>query len=358
MRILVGTRKGLFRLERLRDGWHVSAPKFLGVPVLNAMRDGRDGALWACLGHGHWGPKLAVSRDDFDTFTDVDCPKFPDGCEIDTDTPWGKEKTKATVKALYTIVPADRDGSFWIGTDPGGMFRSDDGGETWALHEPLWKIRNEHGWFAGGGGTMLHAILPQPDRPERIHIGISCAGTYESKDGGATWEPRNQGVIADFLPDKYPEVGQDVHMLARAQDDPDVLWQQNHCGNYRSTDGGLTWTDMMPDGRFDIGFGVAMGGKQTAWTVPMESDEKRVALDGALVVMRTDDGGETWQELRSGLPQKDCYDIVYRHALDAQDGLVAFGTTCGRVFVSEDRGDSWTAVAPHLPMVNSVTIER
>ncbi|NJN14280.1 MAG: hypothetical protein HC813_01080 [Planctomycetes bacterium] len=200
------------------------------------MRDARDGTLWACIGHGHWGPKLHVSSDDMKSFEERTCPAFPEGCEVDSVTDMGTEKGTAAVKILYTIVPAGPAGHYHIGTDPGAMFTTTDAGVTWKIQESLWNHRNKDGWFPGGGGVMLHAILVHPEDPQRMHIGISCAGVYETRDGGVTWEPRNRGVRADFLPNKSPVVGQDTHCLRRHRKSHDLLWQQNHCGNYRSTD--------------------------------------------------------------------------------------------------------------------------
>jgi len=357
---LIGTRKGLFRLERRRDGWHLESPHFLGIPVNNALRDPRDGSIWACLCHGHWGPKLHVSRDDLRSFRETTCPAFPEGCTVDSVSDFGRRTGPASVKALHTLEPAGAAGTYLAGTNPGGMFSTSDGGETWALNEPLWIRRNEDGWFEGGGGLMLHTILVAPGDPRRIHIGVSCAGVYESTDGGASWEPRNRGVRADFLPDPTPAVGQDTHILRRHRKNPDLLWQQNHCGNYRSTDGGRSWEDVTRGLPSPIGFGLALDEEndQVAWTVPMTSDERRVAPDGALACCYTEDGGRSWRALRNGLPQRDCYDIVFRHALDACGGVVAFGTTCGRLFLSANRGENWEGVDALLPQILSVHFER
>jgi photosystem II stability/assembly factor-like uncharacterized protein len=359
MRLLIGTRKGLLRLEHRRDGWHLSEPHFLGVPVNNAIRDPRDGSVWALLGHGHWGPKLSVSTDDLKSFGETTCPAFPEGCEIDTVTEFGEVKGPATVKVLYALAPAGADGSYHIGTDPGGLFSTRDGGESWTLNEPLRKHRNGGGWMEGGGGLMLHTILVRPDDSERILIGVSCAGVLESRDGGASWEARNKGVVADFLPDPNPEVGQDTHMLRAHRSSFELLWQQNHCGNYRSRDGGMSWEDVTAGLPTKIGFGLALDDEdpEVAWCIPMDSDERRVAPEGALTVCRTDDGGQSWRQLREGLPQRHCYDIVFRHALDAQGDCVVFGTSCGRLFASRDRGESWETIAAHLAQIRSVNFE-
>jgi hypothetical protein len=167
-------------------------------------------------------------------------------------------------------------------------------------------------------------------------------------------------VKVDFLPEKYPEYGQDTHMLCQGAQDPDVLWQQNHCGNFRSTDGGRSWTDVTEGLPSTTGFCLAVdeSDDQVAWCVPMHSDECRVAPEGALVCCRSDDGGASWRELRNGLPQRHCYDIVFRHALDAHDGTVLFGTTCGTLYGSENRGESWEVLAHSLPPISSVRAQR
>ena len=359
MKFWIGTRKGLFLVERRRDGWHVGDPSFLGVPILNATVDPRDGSVWACAGHGHWGAKLYRSTDGGRKFDEVTCPAFPEGTMIDAVTEFGHCNEPATVKHLYTLVPWGEPGRYLIGCDPGGLFESRDGGETWALNEPLWTLRNEHNWFEGGGGVMLHTVLTDPRDENRLRVAVSCAGVYESTDGGSAWKPRNHGVLVDFLPEKYPEYGQDTHMLSQGTANPDVLWQQNHCGNFRSTDGGETWKDVSEGLPSRIGFCLAMDERddETAWTVPMDSDERRIAPGGALVVCRSRDGGKTWQNQGKGLPGSHCYDIVFRHAMAAREGTVVFGTTCGSLWASEDEGDSWQAVAPHLPPIFSVATE-
>ena len=359
MKLLVGTRKGLFQIERRNDGWHVRDPHFIGVPCLNSLRDTRDGSLWACNGHGHWGAKMYVSREDGADWTEVACPAFPEGYEIDAVTEFGHRKEPAVVKHLYTIVPHGDAGQYLVGTDPGGMFVTNDAGATWAVNEPLWTLRNEHNWFEGGGGVMLHHIDIDPNDAQRMHVAVSCAGVYETQDGGKSWAPRNKGVVVTFMPEKYPEYGQDTHMLARGTQDPNVLWQQNHCGNMRSTDGGLNWTDVTEGMPSVIGFAITMdeNDDNVAWTVPMHSDEVRIAPKGALVVCRSNDGGQTWREQRNGLPQSHCYDIVFRHAMDSRGDFVVFGTTCGTLFASDDRGESWYSIAGHLPPVYSVGIE-
>lgn len=356
MKLLVGTKKGLFQIERRRDGWHIGEPQFLGIPILSASRDPRDGSIWVCARHRHWGAKIYRSLDDGKNFVESACPAFPTGTTVDTVSEHGHRTEAATVRALYTLVPVGESGRYLIGTNPGGLFESVDGGETWHLNQPLWDLRQRHGWSASGGGVMLHTVLVHPQDSSHLRIAASCGGVYESIDGGKRWNPRNKGVLVDFLPEKFPPFGQDTHMLAQGTADPSVLWQQDHCGNFRSTDGGKSWKDVSAGLPSRSGFCLAMdeSDDRRAWTVPMDSDECRTAPGGALFVCRSDDGGESWVEQRTGLPQKDCYDIVFRHAMDARDGTVVFGTTCGCLWSSENRGDSWGSIAAHLPPIFSV----
>lgn len=358
MRLLVATRKGLFRLERRPRGWRVQGPHFLGVAVTCTMRDPRDGAIWAALRYGHFGPKLHVSRDDFRSFAEVACPAFPEGCAVDAATPMGPRRGPASVRAVFALAPAGPAGRVHAGTDPGGLFTTRDGGATWTLDEALWRRRNADGWFAGGGGLMLHAVLVDPRDPRHLHVAVSCGGVFETRDGGTTWEPRNRGVPTCFLPDASRPTGQDTYALRRHARRPDLLWQQNRCGTFRSEDGGTSWRECAPFGGAAFALALHDDDEGVAWTVPMDSDERRVAPRGALAVHRTDDAGRTWRALGKGLPQRHCYDIVFRHALDAKGDEVAFGTTCGRVFVSADRGESWRAAARYLPPVFGVRFER
>jgi len=183
------------------------------------------------------------------------------------------------------------------------------------------------------------------------------AGVFESKDGGKSWDGRNKGLIAEFLPDHNAEYGHDPHILVACPSNPDVMWQQNHCGIFKTTDGALTWQDVSDkDKGVYFGFAIAVDSENPdqAWVVPGDSDEIRVALDGGLFVSRTDDGGKSWTNFRAGLPQENCFDIVYRHALDSSGDWVAFGTTTGNVFISGDRGETWDTFSNFLPMIYSV----
>jgi hypothetical protein len=352
--LILGTRKGLFILELSNGEWNVVRTAFAGAPVPYAMRDHRTGTLWASIDHGHWGQKLHRSDDGGETWEEVTAPKYPEGEEL-------KEGVPAATRYLWVLAPGgdDEPNRFYIGTEPGGLFRSDDAGRTFSLVESLWNhpTRREQ-WFGGGRDYPgIHSIWVDPRDSRRVLTAISCAGVFETIDDGASWNPRNKGLRADFLPNPDAEVGQDTHYMAACASHPDVLWQQNHCGIFRSTDGATSWNHISQEGG-PAYFGFAIAADEhdpdTAWVVPADSDERRMAIGGALCVSRTTDGGTTWTTLRNGLPQENCYDVAFRHALDNRGDRLAFGTTTGNVFVSDDRGDTWKCIGNYFPPVYSV----
>ncbi len=353
-RLLVSTRKGLVIYERRGDAWRFALEAHLGIPVAYSTLDARSGVLWACLDHGHWGQKLQRSRDGGQEWEEVVAPAYPEGAEIKPGEP-------ATLKYLWVLQPDATSGGqrLYIGTEPGGLFRSDDGGEQFQLVSSLWNHPSRVGsWFGGGRDHAgIHSVVIDPRQPERVLVGVSCAGVFETTDGCKSWTPRNRGVTAPFLPDPDVDVGHDPHLLVACPAQPDILWQQNHCGIFRSTDGAKSWSEVSEEGgpaRF--GFAVAVDAEDgdTAWVVPALSDERRVAIDGALCVCRTNDGGQSWQSLRRGLPQECCYDIVLRHSLDVSGDTMAFATTTGNLFVSSDGGESWQCLSHHLAPVYAV----
>lgn len=351
--LILGTRKGLFVLAR-RDGrWQIEHVTQEGVPISYATIDPRSGRLWACQDHGHWGPKLAYSTDRGRTWEEVPAPAYPEGSEV-------AEGKPAATKYLWVLTPGEpqRPERLYVGTVPGGLFVSDDGGRSFRLVESLWNHPSRPQWFGGGfGDAGIHSVVIDPRNPRRWLVGVSCAGVFETGDDGATWEVRNRGLVASFLPDPTVEIGHDPHVMVAAPTDPDVLWQQNHCGIFVSRNGGREWNDVsQAEGPARFGFAVAVDDQSadSAWVVPATSDEQRIAVGGALCVCRTDDGGAHWTRLGEGLPQRQAYDVVFRHALDAAGGRVAFGSTTGNVYLSEDRGDSWIALGQNFPPVYSV----
>lgn len=352
--LLLGTRKGLIRLQESNGEWRFVREDHRGIPIPYAAVDSRNNTLWAAQDHGHWGQKLMRSCDMGETWEEVRAPEYPEGEEITPGKP-------ATLSYVWYIKPGGKDQPqrVYIGTEPGGLFMSDDGGNTFELMRGLWDhpSRFEH-WFGGGRDYPgCCSIVIDPRDSNHLYAGISVGGVFESRDGGKSWEPRNKGLKACYLPNPDAEVGHDPHFMLASPANPDVLWQQNHCGIFRSTDGGQTWQDIsQPDHSAYFGFAIALDEKDpdTAWVVPAIDAEFRIAVDRALCVCRTTDGGKTWETLRNGLPQEVTYDLVFRHALDITGDRLAFGTTTGNVFVSDDRGDHWRCVGHHFPPVNSV----
>ncbi len=387
--ILLGTRKGTVIFDRKNSAWHPRPIQHAGIPVCYATRDPRNGTLWSSLDHGHWGPKLSRSQDCGATWEDAPSIKYPEGArsivqylptpDFDPSAPKGDPEYKdATVYKIWMISfgSAKQPGRLYAGTIPGGLFVSDNGGDTWELNRPLWNHESRGGDLFKGdatsenfwGGTPasidygvfepgLHSIVIDPRDPDHIHVAISSAGVIETKDGGKTWAGRNKGMRMDYLPDPESKWGHDPHFITACPAQPDHLWQQNHCGVFYSEDGAQTWKKMsIPDAGVHFGFPVAVDAKdgRTAWVVPAQSDMQRMTIKGGLFVARTTDGGKTWQSFRNGLPQQNAYDIVLRHGMDVSGDTLCFGSTTGNVYLSEDRGENWRCLGSNFPPIYSV----
>jgi photosystem II stability/assembly factor-like uncharacterized protein len=381
-RILVGTRKGTCLVERTRSGWSPRLAAHHGMGVNFVARDPHTGTVWALLGHGHWGAKLSRSTDDGQTWEDAPQIKYPEGARYlappvpteDNPEAQGAVTMKdATLLKLWCMAFGPG-GRVYVGTIPGGLFESHDGGETFALNRGLWDHESRGGnLFDGDGSGMthwfgtpaaesefapgIHSILIDPRDANRMFVAISTAGVLGTTDGGKTWTGCNRGMTNDYLPDPNAEWGHDAHAIDLCTASPDHIWQQNHCGVFYSSDGASTWKKVsQPEKGVHFGFPVAADPRdgRTAWLVPGKSDMQRTTIDGGLFVARTQDGGATWETLREGLPQQNAYDVVYRHALGLGGERLAFGSTTGNLYVSENRGESWQTVANHLPPIYSV----
>lgn len=358
--LLVSTKKGLFVLQRGGAGWQVKRVAFLGENVTLAHVD-PAGGWYAAMNLGHFGVKLKFSPDGGATWEDRAVPEYPAGETYATFD--GKPSNVAALKLIWALESgaADQPGRLWAGTAPGGLFRSDDGGQTWELNRPLWNRPERAFWFGGGyDQPAIHSICRDPRCAKRLLVAISCGGVWITEDDGASWMVGGVGLFAEYLPPEQRDnpVTQDVHMVKHCPADPDHLWMQHHNGVFRSTDGGKTCTHAAHAPSNGFGFGVAVHPQDghTAWFVPAVKDECRVPQNGAMSVSRTRDGGKTFESLRNGLPQENAYDLVFRHALtiDGTGDRLAFGSTTGGLWVSENQGDRWDSLPVRLPPVHAV----
>jgi len=355
-KLLVGTTKGLVIFEKKNDSWAIEKVHFLGLPVSMVYIDERSNTWWAGLSHRHWGQKLHFSTDEGQKWQSVPTPKYPEAAEI-------KPGRRATLKKIWCMRHAgpNKPGGLWLGAEPGGLFYSQDNGQNFELVEGLWNHPSridENQWFgAGRDFPFIHTIEVDPRDSNHVYIAVSCAGVFETRNGGKNWAPRNQGLVAAYLPNPNAEVGHDPHAMLICRSQPEVIWQQNHCGIFRSTNAGASWDNVTdPKGIADYGFALAVDhdNPERAWVIPAISDEVRVAHDLSLCVCKTENGGVSWEPVRNGLPQEYCFDIVFRHALDIDGSTMAFGSTTGNLYVSEDYGENWACLSSNLARVDYV----
>jgi hypothetical protein len=357
-RLLVATRKGLFHLDRRASGWAIDHVSFLGHSVSMTLPDPRDGAIYCALNLGHFGVKLHRSRDLGATWEELPAPAFPKQPEGQIDTLPGGAPWPWRVEQIWSLEAGRAPGELWCGTIPGGLFRSTDSGATWHLVRALWDHPKRKEWFGGGFDLPgIHSICVDA---AGVTVGVSCGGVWRSTDDGASWEVRATGMFAEFMPPERrgdPHI-QDPHRVVQCAAHPEALWAQHHNGVFRSLDGGLSWTEVPAAAPSTFGFAVAVHPRDpgTAWFVPAQKDEVRVPVGARVVASRTRDGGKTFEILARGLPQEHAYDIVYRHALDVDEtgNLLAFGSTTGSLWTTEDQGDAWRRVDANLPPIHGV----
>jgi len=359
-RLLISTKKGLFSLARKGSAWNVERVSFLGDNVTLAHVDHRGG-LYAALNLGHFGVKLKFSPDTGATWEDRAAPAYPEGETFSGGD--GKPPVPAKLRMIWAFESgaAEQNGRLWVGTLPGGLFRSDDGGQSWELVRVLWDRPERSKWFGGGAEVPgIHSVCRDPRDPKTVRIAVSCGGVWITKDDGATWENIGQGLFAEYMPPegRFDPVVQDPHMMVQCRTNPDHLWIQHHNGVFRSTDGAKTFESVPNVAPSVFGFGVAVHpvDPKTAWFVPAVKDERRIPVDGKLVVSRTRDGGQSFEVLRNGLPQENCYDLVYRHALaiDGSGNQLAIGSTTGGIWTTDNQGDRWVEVPARLPPIHAV----
>ena len=347
--VVVGSRKGAFLIEsdRARKSWNQRGPFCEHWPLNHLTADPATGTLYGAGGNEWFGPAIWKSTDLGKTWTHSSQGLAYKAGETPVKTAW-------SVAAAY--------GKIYAGVEPAGLFVSEDQGETWRHVEGLQNHPSRPQWQPGGAGLILHSIVPHPEDPRQLWIGISAVGVFHTSDGGETWEPRNRGTRADFLPEdmRYPEFGQCVHCVAMAPGRPNRLYQQNHCGMYRSDDGGVNWQSIEEGLPSSFGFPVAPHPRDPdkVFFLPLNGAEKgRYPPDAKAAVWRSDDCGAHWQARRQGLPQDGAFFGVMRQAM-ATDTLdpagVYFGTSGGSVYASADEGESWTLIAHNLPAISSI----
>ncbi len=360
-RILVSTRKGLFHVARGPAGWSIDGTDFLGDNVTLTLSDPRDGRTYAALDHGHFGVKLHRSRGD--GWEEIAVPAFPPKPDdIEDLDMWGKPLAWSTAR-IWSLQAggADGPGVLWCGTVPGGLFRSADHGDSWALVRSLWDDPRRRKWMGGGADQPgIHSIVVDPRDSRCVWIAVSTGGIWFTGDGGATWSQRGLGMRADHMPPElvHDPIVQDVHYLVQCPGRPERMWVQHHNGIFVSSDEGRNFTEITGVRPSVFGFPVAVhpNDPDTAWFVPGVKDETRIPPGGSLVVTRTRDGGKSFEVLSEGLPQAHAYDVVYRHALaiDGTGNRLAFGSTTGGLWISEDMGGHWIEVTHTLPPVYAV----
>lgn len=348
--LLVGTPKGAFVLDgnAARKRWRIRGPLCEGWPIHDISVEPGTGALLAGGGSPWYGAAVWRSEDVGERWS-----HSGDGLT------YGDAEGARKLKTVWNVT--GHDGVIYAGVEPAGLFRSQDRGRTWEHIEGLTKHPTRPEWQPGAGGLILHSIVPHPTDDDRLWVGISAVGAFETQDGGMTWELRNNGVRAEFYPEnRYPEFGQCVHKLVIAADGGEHLYQQNHCGVYRSHDGGRQWHEISAGLPSDFGFPMVAHPRDplTVWNIPLtQPEEGRLMPGAAAAVWRTHDGGDTWIRSGDGLPQHDAHVGVLREAMavDRLDPVgVYFGTSTGQLYGSADEGRSWSLVAENLPPIWSV----
>ena len=365
VRVLAGTRKGAFILtsDAGRSRWDVSGPHFGGWEIYHLKGSPADpNRVYASQSSGWFGQQIQRSNDGGRTWEPVGNSFAYDGVPgthqwyDGTPHPW-------EFKRVWHLEPSLTDpDTVYAGVEDAALFRTTDGGQSW--HEMPGLRRHGSGahWQPGAGGLCLHTILLDPSNHQRMFIAISAAGAFRTNDGGESWQPINRGLRSEGIPNPTAEVGHCVHRLAMHRSRPNVLFMQKHWDVMRTDDGGDSWQEVSGNLPTDFGFAIDVHAHEpeTIYVVPIKSDSEHYPLDGKLRVFRSRSGGTEWEELSKGLPERNCYVNVLRDAMavDSLDSCgVYFGTTGGQVYCSADSGDSWNAIVHDLPPVISVEVQ-
>jgi photosystem II stability/assembly factor-like uncharacterized protein len=382
VRVLVGTRKGAFVMtsDEGRKKWNIDGPHFAGWEIYHMKGSPADpNRVYCSQSSGWFGQIIQRSDDGGKTWNppgskpeDLMTPEgFPKGesnmfvYEGDAGTHQWYDGTQHPweFKRVWHLEPSLTDpDTVYAGVEDAAIFRTTDGGHTWQEMAGLRHHGSGPSWMPGAGGMAVHTILQDKTDPKRMHVAISAAGVFRTDDGGETWAAKNKGLKSQYIPDENAETGHCVHRIAMNDSKPDTLFMQKHWDVMRSDNAGDSWTEVSGNLPTDFGFvmGVHAHEPETIYVVPIKSDSEHYPLDGKLQVWRSKTGGNDWEALTNGLPQEHCYVNVLRGALsiDSCDSCgVYFGTTGGQVYVSPNGGDSWSAIAEHLPPVLSVEVQ-
>jgi photosystem II stability/assembly factor-like uncharacterized protein len=365
VRVLVGTRKGAFILtsDAQRKNWDVSGPHFAGWEIYHVKGSPvNPNRLYASQSSGWFGQLIQRSDDGGATWEPVGNEFVYDGVPgthqwyDGTQHPW-------EFKRVWHLEPSlTEPETVYAGVEDAALFRSTDGGKSWHELSGLRQHTTGPSWQPGAGGMCLHTILLDPSDPKRMFIAISAAGAFRTDDGGVTWQPINRGLRSEFMPNPESDVGHCVHNLAMHPARPGVLFMQKHWDVMRSDNAGEQWHEISGNLPSDFGFPIVVNANEpeTVYVVPIKSDSEHFPPDGKLRVYRSRNGGNEWEALTNGLPQRDCYVNILRDAM-AVDRLdvcgIYFGTTGGQVYASADNGDTWAAIVRDLPAVLSVEVQ-
>jgi photosystem II stability/assembly factor-like uncharacterized protein len=365
VRVLVGTKKGAFIItsDGARKKWEIDGPHFGGWEMYHLKASPADpDRLYASQSTGWFGQLLQRSNDGGKTWEPVG-NKFAYDGETGTHQWYDGTPHPWEFKRVWHLEPSLTDPDLvYAGVEDAALFRSTDGGLSWGELPGLRNHGSGSKWAPGAGGLCLHTILIDPANAQRMFIAISAAGAFRTDDGGGTWQPINQGLRSQYIPDPTAEVGHCVHRLAMHRSRPNVLFMQKHWDVMRSDNGGDLWHEISGNLPTDFGFviDVHTHEPETIYVVPIKSDSEHFPPDGKLRVYRSRTGGNEWEPLTRGLPQQDCYVNVLRDAMavDSLDSCgIYFGTTGGQVYASADAGDNWAPIARDLPAVLSVEVQ-
>lgn len=389
VRVLVGTRKGAFVLtsDGKRQSWNVSGPHFAGWQIYHVKGSAVDPNRIYASQHSDWfGQIIQRSDDGGKTWTQPGTPPGepttgPDGMPkgesnkfvYDTSSKSGKVLTTHQFydgtphpwefKRVWHLEPSLTDPDVaYAGVEDAALFQTTDGGKSWKELSGLRGHGTGSQWMPGAGGLCLHTIVLDPTNHKKIYVAISAAGAFRSDDGGSTWKPINKGLKSQYIPDPEAEVGHCVHRIAMNGSQPNRLYMQKHWDVLRTDNGGDSWYEISGNLPTDFGFAIDVHAHdpETVYVLPIKSDSEHYPLDGKLQVFRSKTGGNEWEALTKGLPQKDCYVNVLRDAMaiDTLDSCgIYFGTTGGQVYASPDSGDNWEPIVRDLPPVLSVEVQ-